>query len=818
MKKLLVLLLALLVVSIMYEEGFAEKNTFFDSVKFIQYLDENTALEEVRNGNLDVYYYTISPDRLETHQAREGLQVFDSTGGSYSILVNPAESDEFNPFSNQEIRFALNYLIDRKLIVNELMGGFGAPIISYYTPSEPEYLTIIKELELFNFKYNPGLANEIITKVLKQKGAEKNNGVWEINQKPIEITIFIRSDDPVRKSIGEILSVELEKIGFVVKKDFGDLNKAFVLVYGSNPADLKWSLYTEGWGRSAFVRYDSIGLGQMYSPWFSNMPGFNDPTYWNYKNDKLDDLTQKIYTGDFESSEKRSKLIQEAIVEGVNESVRIFLASKINQYIANEEVSGIVNDFGAGVPSRFTSINAESENSEFTIGVKQIYQAAWNPVMGFSDTYSRHIWGILSDPAIFKHPFTGEAFPIKVKWQVETAGPNGKLKVPEESKIWNPEIQQWVNVASNTVATSKVVFDFNFSNWHNGQKMDMNDILYSLYFTSEWGTQTDENDKTFDTEYTPRAAQSMDTVIGVNLIDEDTFEVYVNFWHFDEGEIAEWAVLDQLMPWEISAAMEKAVTDGKVSFSRSGATSKNVNWLSLIVPNDENLIKNYLQEFKDNNHIPNFIENNQDSKYFQNRYDSSIEWIEKNNHAVISNGPFYLESYAPESRTIKVSAFDDESYPFKIGEWSEFENAESPIIKNIDFKDNVNKDTPLKIGIETQNSDEILYFLTSNEGKSVSSETINVVDNKVDIIIPVEKTQNLGIGANNIKIFAISYSVLKPDFYESSFFVTDKKTELPDNIIKEIEFNEDKINYEILIIPIIVIILIVILIKKKQSN
>ena len=816
MKKLLVLLLALLVVSIMYEEGFAEKNTFFDSVKFIQYLDENTALEEVRNGNLDVYYYTISPDRLETHQAREGLQVFDSTGGSYSILVNPAESDEFNPFSNQEIRFALNYLIDRKLIVNELMGGFGAPIISYYTPSEPEYLTIIKELELFNFKYNPGLANEIITKVLKQKGAEKNNGVWEINQKPIEITIFIRSDDPVRKSIGEILSVELEKIGFVVKKDFGDLNKAFVLVYGSNPADLKWSLYTEGWGRSAFVRYDSIGLGQMYSPWFSNMPGFNDPTYWNYKNDKLDDLTQKIYTGDFESSEKRSKLIQEAIVEGVNESVRIFLASKINQYIANEEVSGIVNDFGAGVPSRFTSINAESENSEFTIGVKQIYQAAWNPVMGFSDTYSRHIWGILSDPAIFKHPFTGEAFPIKVKWQVETAGPNGKLKVPEESKIWNPEIQQWVNVASNTVATSKVVFDFNFSNWHNGQKMDMNDILYSLYFTSEWGTQTDENDKTFDTEYTPRAAQSMDTVIGVNLIDEDTFEVYVNFWHFDEGEIAEWAVLDQLMPWEISAAMEKAVTDGKVSFSRSGATSKNVNWLSLIVPNDANLIKNYLQEFKDNNHIPNFIENNQDSKYFQNRYDSSIEWIEKNNHAVISNGPFYLESYAPESRTITVRAFDDESYPFKIDKWKEFEDTKFPMIKKIDMEEIIRKNEGFQIDMEVENTDFIRYFLINSEGEITSTETVKVNGKNTSITLSSEKTRELGIGANNIKIFAISDSVLKPDFYESSFIVTKEKTELPINSIENVKFTENETDYKIWIIPIITIIGIIIYIKKRS--
>jgi len=819
MKKLLVLMLALSIGTLMYGDVFAEKNTFFDSVKFIQYLDENTALEEVRNGNLDVYYYTISPDRLETHQAREGLQVFDSTGGSYSILVNPAESDEFNPFSSQEIRFALNYLIDRKLIVNELMGGFGSPIISYYTPSEPEYLTVIKELELFNFKYNPGLANEIITKVLKEKGAIKNNGVWEVNENPIEITIFIRSDDPVRKSIGEILSVELEKIGFVVKKDFGDLNKAFVLVYGSNPADLKWSLYTEGWGRSAFVRYDSVGLGQMYSPWFSNMPGFNDPTYWNYKNDKLDELTQKIYTGDFESVEKRSELIQDAVIEGVNESVRIFLASKVDQYVANEKVSGIVNDFGAGVPSRFTPINAKSNDGEFVVGVKQIYQGAWNPVMGLTDSYSRHIWGIISDPGTFKHPFTGETFPIRANWQVETAGPKDKLKVPEESKIWNPELQKWANVPSNTFATSKVVFDFDFSKWHNGQKMDMNDILHSLYFTIEWGTQIDENDKTFDTEFTPRAAQSIDTIIGVNPIDENTLEVYVDFWHFDKGEIADWAILWNSMPWEISVAMEKAVTDGKVSFSRSGATSKNVNWLSLIIPNDANLIKNYLQEFKENNYIPDALkENNQNLKYYQDRYDSSINWIENNNHAVISNGPFYLESYAPESRTIKVNEFDDESYPFKIGEWSKFENAEFPIIVNIDLEEIVNRNEAQKIGIETKNSDQILYFLTSNEGKSISSETIDVINNKVDIIIPLEKTKNLGIGANNIKIFAISESVLKPDFYESSFFVTEKGTELPENTVKEIKFNEEKISYEILIIPIIVVIGIIIFLKKRQSH
>ncbi|MFB5619796.1 MAG: ABC transporter substrate-binding protein, partial [Nitrosopumilus sp.] len=772
---------------------------------------------EVRNGNLDLYYYTISPDRLENKQNVEGLQVFDSTGGSYSILMNPAESEKFNPFSSQDIRFALNYLVDRKLIVNELMGGYGSPIISYYGPSDPEYLTVVEQLETFNFKYNPTLAEKIISRALEEKGAIKNNGKWEMEGIPIEITVFIRSDDPVRKSIGEILSVELEKMGFSIKKDFGDLNKAFVVVYGSNPSDVKWNLYTEGWGRSAFVRYDSVGLGQMYSPWFSNMPGFNDPTYWNYKNDKLDTLTQKIYTGDFETEEQRTELIQEAVVEGVNESVRIFLASKIDQYVANEKISGVVNDFGAGVPSRFTPINAKGNHDELVIGVKQIYQGAWNPIMGLTDSYSRHIWGIISDPATFKHPFTGETFPVRATWEVKTEGPNEKINIPQEAKIWSPVLQKWENVDEDAQATSRVTFDFKFSNWHNGEKMDMNDVLHSLYFTIEWGTQTDENDKSFDTEFTPRAAQNIQTIKGINQIDEDTMEVYVDYWHFDEGEIADWAVLWSSVPWEITSAMENAVIDGKASFSRSGATSKNVNWLSLIIPNDANTIKNYLQEFKEKKYIPEALKrNNQDAEYYQNRYDSSISWIQNKHHAVISNGPFYLESYSPESRTIKVSAFDDDSYPFKKGEWERFENTEFPTIEKIDMKKSIQRGEEITLTIETKNSDSILYFLTNNQGEKIISKTQNVKELNTVIKIPSEESSKLGIGSSNIKIFAISNSVLKPDFYESSFIVTDNIIELPISSYENTEFSENESTYWIWIVPIIIILVIAIYLKRRN--
>ncbi|HJJ21914.1 MAG: ABC transporter substrate-binding protein [Crenarchaeota archaeon] len=820
MKKMLVIILAISIIAITYNESFAEKNTFVNSIKFIQYLDENTALEEVKNGNLDMYYYRIPSDRLENNQSREGLKVYDSSGGSYSLLVNPAETEKINPFSSKDARFALNYLVDRKLIVNELMSGYGAPIISYYGPTDPEYITIIKELESFNFKYNPTLAEEIISKSMIEMGATKIDNKWIINNNEVEIRIFIRSDDPVRKSIGEILSVELEKIGFTVKKDYGDLNKAFVVVYGSNPADMKWNIYTEGWGRSAFVKYDSIGLGQMYSPWFSNMPGFNNPSYWNYENEKLDKLTQEIYKGDFETSEKRTQLIKEAVKEGINESVRIFLASKIDQYVVNENVEGVVNDLGAGVPSRFTPINVKTNDEELAIGVKQIYQGAWNPIMGLTDTYSRHIWGIISDPVSFKHPFTGETFPVRAEWKVETLGLNEKIKVPTESIMWNPATHQWNNVPKDTVATSKVTYDFQFSKWHNGETMDMNDILYSLYFTMEWGTQTDEKDKTFDTEFTPRAAQSIQTIIAVNQLDEDTVEVYVNYWHFDDNEIAEWAALWSPVPWEITAAMEKAVIDGKVSFSRSGATNKNVNWLSLIIPKDAEMIKEYLKEYKDSKFIPDSLTENQKSEqYYENRYSSSIKWIEKNKHAVISNGPFYLESYIPESRTITVKAFEDDTYPFKIGKWSEFENTQFPIIKKIEIDKIIQQGNNIEINVETNDADSILYFVIDSQGKIQSTGELEINQNKTVIKITSEESKKLQLGANSIKIFAISNSVLKPDFYESSFLVSENNLDEP-KIIVDTSNIKNEINYDMLIVGIIVMIAIILIVKylKNQSK
>ncbi len=821
-------------------------STYVDSVRFVQYLDENTALEEVRGGNLDMYYFRISSDRLDTHDSRAGLNVYESAGGSYSLLINPAVSDDsFNPFQDPDVRFAVNYLIDRRLIVNDLMGGYGMPIISHYGPSDPEYLTVIDNLASLDFEYNPTLADSIISERLYAMGATKNDDhIWHMDSEPVTLIFFIRSDDPVRKSIGEVLASEFEQMGFVVKKEFGDLNKAFVVVYGSDPATLRWSLYTEGWAKSAFTRYDSTGLAQMYSPWFSNMPGFNDPSYWNYENEKLDNLTRRIYTGNFTDEQERAVLIREAVLNGVTESVRIFLASNVDQYVTHTSVSGIVNDFGAGLPSRFTPINARiiaspplsspplspsppihSENDNLTIddhiggelrvGVKQIYQGSWNPVMGFRDAYSAQIGTLLSDPATFLHPFTGEVIPVRVTWNVTTAGPLDVLDVADDAVLWSPIDQKWTIVDSDANATSIVWFKYKLGNWHNGVPMDMLDIMHSFYFSKEWGTQTGPDDATFDTEFTSIVAPSVDTIKGIRPLSNDTLEVYVDYWHFDEGEIAQWAAPGVSMPWEMISAMESAVMDGKTSFSRSGAASKGTSWLSVIIPTDVEILRGYLESMRNLNHVPKplsyldsglpltaFDSNitfDSDMSYYASRYDSAISWIDDTGHAMIGNGPFYLDSYSPESRSIRIISFNDKTYPFERDEWSGFERAAFPLIVGVDIKNPILKGEQLHVDVATIHSDSLLYFLINASGHVIASSTydvisddtlpddvisddaVNYLDNPhnddmaqfnstyTKIIVSVNDTAHMSNGANSIRIFALSDTVLKPDYYETGF-------------------------------------------------
>ena len=97
----------------------------------------------------------------------------------------------------------------------------------------------------------------------------------------------------------------------------------------------------------------------------------------------------------------------------------------------------------------------------------------------------------------------------------------------------------------------------------------------------------------------------------------------------------------------------------------------------------------------------------------------------------------------------------------------------------------------------------------------ISSKTLKLDENNITINIPSEVTKDLGVGASNVKVFAISNSVLKPDFYESGFIVTEKGDELPISNV-EVDFSEKKSDFWFWIIPLGVIIGIIVILKKRH--
>src|SRR5262249_38054848 len=150
-------------------------------------------------------------------------------------------------------------------------------------------------------------------------------------------------------------------------------------------------------------------------------------------------------------------------------------------------------------------------------------------------------------------------------------------------------------------------------------------------------------------------------------------------------------------PWEITAATERLVTAGKFEFLKGGAAAKNIDWLALIVPSHADAVKGELQKMKDGKDITNTLKGIVSSTKAQKRYQASINWINTHRNAVISNGPFYLDSYNPQGGIIIIKALRDSSYPFEQGHWSIYEHPKIITLEKIQVPQFAVIGKPLKI-------------------------------------------------------------------------------------------------------------------------
>src|ERR687887_1406966 len=195
-----------------------KKGAFIDQVNFVHYLDQNLALQDLKGGKIDTYFFNIPLEVVSDTQNDPNLKVYQVPGGFMDLLLNPApargSTGTLNPFSIKEVRYALNYLIDRDFVVNEILKGYGSTLIGPFGIYSPEYLNVIDTVESFGFRYNPSLAASMISDAMMGSGATNQDGKWIFNGSPVTIKVLIRQDDTPKKSMGELVAAELDNIGF----------------------------------------------------------------------------------------------------------------------------------------------------------------------------------------------------------------------------------------------------------------------------------------------------------------------------------------------------------------------------------------------------------------------------------------------------------------------------------------------------------------------------------------------------------------------------------------------------------------------------
>ena len=383
--------------------------------------------------------------------------------------------------------------------------------------------------------------------------------------------------------------------------------------------------------------------------------------------------------------------------------------------------------------------------------------------------YSSEIYRNLVDPPLRNHPFTGAVQPFRADFQVQTAGPNGKLDVPGDAVVWDAENSKWQDTAANAKATSKVTFDYSRyfkSKWHDGQPITMADVIYSIA-------------QGFDLAYNPEKAKVeialaatsrplLETFKGFRVVDAGKLEVYVDYWHFDQSQIAAYALPSGVgTPWEILAAMDDLVfKQRKAAYSDTAAARYDVPWLSLVMDKDARAVMRTLRQFASDNSIPEGVfqvagKSLVSPAEAKARYQAAIDWFNKYGHLVIGNGPFYLAKYDPPAQYAELRAFRDESYPYKPGNFY-LGDAPDLVITKVDApKVSAGKTAEVKASVRGPGNIALRYLLLDPSSNKVlaSGQTKTTKAGDLGLTLDAGATKGLKAGLYRLFIAASSDSI-----------------------------------------------------------
>jgi len=781
----------------------------------------DSAISQLQAGAIDLYSYGLASD-IYPALKDAGLEYSQSYGGSYSVLFNPAvftDTGKFNPFSSRKIREALNWLIDRNYINQEIYAGGSLPKFFAITTQLVEYTDLVDTARALESKYsfNPEKANEVITAEMEGMGAELVDGKWQYNGQPVNLNFLIRSDgDGTRQPMGDYVSNQLESIGFTVDRQYKTSSEAAPIWLGSIAAEGQWHMYTAGWLPSGLTRDERGQFQQMYLN--TSIQGV-DPFISNVSAEEFQQLGDDLAQGTFSTPEERKAMMERAMELSLEDSLQVWTIEQVQYSPFNTNVQ-VTYDLAAGVEAAYVGPYnlriRDQEGGTLKVGTADLFTEPWNTVSGSNWVWDSNIMrsttmgqaNVVGSGGLMGDPYTGLAWPQRIEsatltykdglpikhnldWlSVETAA---QIGVPEEAWVdWDATEQRFITAAEKfpegTTANIKSVVTypadlFETVRWHDGSPISVGDFIMSMI---QGFDPAKPESAIYDESLVPSLDATLQSFKGYRIISTDplVIEAYNDSYNADAelNILPLWPIspfgLSGENSWQIFAISNLAEANGELAYTRNKADILEVEQTSWVGGPSLEILSKYLDQAASESYIPyeptlgEYITKEEADL----RYANFKQWFEDHGHLWVGTGPYYLDQVFTTEKSLVLK--NNTEFVDLADRWAEFSEPklaslqldgpaqvkageEAVFDALVNFKDQPYAEADIK---------EVKYILYDATGAVVEVGSAEMLsEGEYQVTLPADTTSKLPNGSARLELAVVPIPVAIPAFTSLDF-------------------------------------------------
>lgn len=782
---------------------------WLDTIIFLEEPNQDAAIARLAAGDIDMFADDVAGEAILTAIADAGnIQTRTQYGLYDELTMNVAacaDENALNPFQSRAIREAMNWIIDRDYVANELYGGLAVPkytAISEAGADRARFAAEIREIEA-GYGYDLDRAAEVINAEMEALGATMEGGVWTYNGAPVNVIFLIRNED-TRLEIGNYMSNTLEDLGFTVERVERTSAELSPLWASGDPTLCEWHLYTGAWSQTVIDRSSVDNFDFFY-----NARGLPWPLWAAYEmSPEFDEVSLRLANNDFATLEERAELTREALFMAAENANRVWITSRTTLVPFDQNVS-VTTDLAAGVSGAAlwskTARFADQVGGSMTIALPSVFTEPWNPIGGSNWVFDNMVKRGIDDQGVYTDPNTGIAIPGRIEraevvveegfpmgatldWVTLTTEP--EIVVPDDAWAgWDGAEQRFLTVGEVYTETQTSVMKttvyypedvYETVTWHDGSAFSAADVVMGMIVTFDLANP---DSPYYDENLVPDLEQFLAAFKGVRIASTDPLvietwadnaqldaenSVYTWFPDYDFGSSA----------WHNMAIMLRGEANGGFAFTDGKATANEVERTNMIAGPSLEVLATELAAASEEGWIPYEATL---SEYISAddvaaRYSNLTEFARRYGHYYIGVGVYFLSGVFPVEGQAVLSHYAAHPDPA-----DRFAGFAAPALAEIEIdgegRVSIGDEAAFDIYLDAfgepyavDDVDNVTYLLFDATGAMVETGQAEAVEDGLwQVTLSPDTTGALEEGSNRLEIVVASNLVALPSVASFEF-------------------------------------------------